>query len=101
MLLKHQLDHGDKFGFVTALEFLFEMVSFFRHTRFSHFQRIVDAIAGGAGRNTLERALDPLFDRNFETLVSPLIPRLQPALIDTMKGILKTSERPLAIERNG
>jgi hypothetical protein len=31
-LLKQQLDHSDEFGFVTPLEFLFEIVGLFCHT---------------------------------------------------------------------
>ena len=41
-------------------------------------------IADGARRSRLENALEPLIESSFELLVSPLIPCLQPLLIDTM-----------------
>jgi hypothetical protein len=40
--------------------------------------------ADGAGRSKLENALNPLIDSSFESRVSPLIPCLQPLLINAM-----------------
>jgi hypothetical protein len=77
----HETSEVERLG-----HFDFEMVGFFCHTSvfplFSENSR--RSIADGVGRGRLENALEPLIESSFESIVSPLIPCLQPLIIEEM-----------------